>query len=300
MDQKFIQTQIKLRGEEKALNWIKSIPNLICEYEKKWNFRFVKEFPELSYNFVGSVKTKNGEAVLKIGFPDDKQFITEAKTLKIYNGDGSIKLLNENFQDFVLLLEKCIPGDPLYSLNNEENETLIFTQICKKIWKKPPSSSKFPNLAEDLKDFDWYFQNDEKIENSIPKELVEKAKQTYERLLKSQKELYLLHTDLHHDNILLSERGWLAIDCKGAIGEREYESTAFIRNPIKKAEQNLLTGDILKKRIDIIVEKLGLDRQRIIDWAFAQTVLSVIWSLQDTGSRVDYWLRIAQEIEEIK
>jgi len=300
MDQKFITHIRNLHGEEKGQKWLDNIPKLIQKYEKEWGIKVEETFPELSFNFVAKAKTNDGkEVVLKIGFPGDKQFLSEAQTLKIYNGQGSIKLLKENLDDFVLLLERCIPGKALYSLNDEEKETLIFTQVCKKIWKAPPANSNFPKVEEDLKDFEWYSNNLNEIKNPLPKNLVEKAYEKFKYLIKTQGEKYLLHSDLHHDNILSSNRGWLAIDCKGVIGEREYETTAFIRNPIKKAQNNLLTKDILLKRIEIICRQLGFDEKRIIDWAFAQTVLAVIWSLQSNSGRTDYWLKIAQELERL-
>lgn len=49
---------------------------------------------------------------------------------------------------------------------------------------------------------------------------------------KNVKETFLLHGDLYPDNILSSQRGWLVIDPKGVIGEREFELAAFLRNPI--------------------------------------------------------------------
>lgn len=300
VNKKFIDTQIQLRGREKAEEWIKNIPKLVKKYENEWEIEIDKEFPDLSYNFVASAKTGSGQnVVLKIGFLGDKQFLTEAATLKIYDGKGAIRLLKENLEDYVLLLEKCNPGDPLYSLNNEDKETLIFTEVCKKIWKSSVIDHDFPNVADDLKDFNWYFENYERYKDLIDKELVEKAQEKFEYLSETQTDPVLLHSDLHHDNILSSGRGWLAIDCKGVIGEREYEPTAFIRNPIKKAEKNLITREIIKNRISIIVNELELNRERVIDWTFAQTVLSVIWSLQGTGTRAKYWLEIAEEIERI-
>ena len=41
----------------------------------------------------------------------------------------------------------------------------------------------------------------------------------------------LLHGDFHHFNILLSGRGWLAVDPKGVWGPAEYEAGPFIMNP---------------------------------------------------------------------
>lgn len=300
MDSKFIETQIKLRGEEKAKKWIDNLQQLIKKYEQEWDIKLDRPFPNLSFNFVAGVKDSNGvDAVLKIGYPGDKLFLAEAETLKIYNGVGSIKLLKENLEDLVLLLERCIPGDSLDSLNDEDQETLIYTQLCKKIWKKAPVNSSFRNISEELGDFDWYFENYDIGKNIIDKQLVRKAQEKFKHLITTQKDLVLLHSDLHHDHILLSKRGWLTIDCRGAIGEKEYESSHFIRNPVKRAEKSMITEDIITKRVDIIVRELNLDRQRVIDWAFAQTVLSVIWSLQDTGSGAKYWVEIAKEIERI-
>lgn len=301
MNQKFIDDQIRIHGEEKAKKWLDKLLLLITKYEKEWNIKVEKVFPNILFNYVAAAKSQNGkDLVLKIGYPGDKLFLAEAEMLKIYNGVGSIKLLKENLENFVLLLERCIPGDSLDSLNNEEAETLIFTEICKKIWKKPPVNSNFRNISEELSDFDWYFKNYEKCKDFIDKELVRKAQEKFRSLVNTQKDLVLLHSDLHHDHILLSARGWLAIDCRGGIGEREYEASHFLRNPVNRAEKNLITKDVIIKRVNIIAKELNLNRQRIIDWAFSQTILSVIWSLQDTGVRAKYWLEVAEEIEKLK
>lgn len=71
----------------------------------------------------------------------------------------------------------------------------------------------------------------------------------------------MLHSDLHHENILSSERGWLAIDPKGVLGKREFEVTAFMRNPIKRAKKNLLTKEILLTRFNLISKELDLDKE---------------------------------------
>ena len=41
----------------------------------------------------------------------------------------------------------------------------------------------------------------------------------------------LIHGDLHHFNILSSERSWLAIDPKGVIGPAAYEVGPLLTNP---------------------------------------------------------------------
>ena len=298
MNQKFINLQLNLHGHE-GLNWIDQLPSIVKKIKNKWDLEIGEEF-ELSYNHVISATKNNGQkAVLKIYFPNDREFLNQLNTLNVFNGDGAIKVLDSDSENSALLLEQAIPGKTLSSLNDEEKETLIFCNVVKKLWKKPPSDSNFDNISKDLKDFDWYFKNQEKCQD-LDLVIVKKAQEKFMSLLESQKDLYLLHSDLHHENILESKRGWLAIDPKGVIGEREYEMTAFMRNPIKRAEDNLLTKDILLKRLEIIVKELGLNRQRIINWSFAQTILSVIWSFQSGSKRVDYWYKIAKELEGLK
>ncbi len=89
-----------------------------------------------------------------------------------------------------------------------------------------------------------------------------------------------LHGDLHHDNILSSDRGWLAIDPKGLLGDPAYElANAFI-NPVGAPDQ-VKDPRRIAALADIIAERLGHDRKRILGWACAHAALSACWSLAD-------------------
>ncbi|MGF6691926.1 streptomycin 6-kinase [Metapseudomonas resinovorans] len=51
-------------------------------------------------------------------------------------------------------------------------------------------------------------------------------------LLGSQREVVVLHRDVHHENVLdFGERGWRAIDPKRVIGDRGYDYANLICNP---------------------------------------------------------------------
>jgi streptomycin 6-kinase len=115
----------------------------------------------------------------------------------------------------------------------------------------------------------------------IPRELVHNAREWYLQLCASQSKRRLLHGDLHHDNILFdAARGWLAVDPKGVVGETEYEIGAALRNPVGRPD--LFTQpDTIRRRIERFAETLHLDARRILRWAFAQAVLSAIWTWED-------------------
>src|SRR5687768_14306047 len=114
MDKNFIETILSLRGKEKGRKWLDSLPETIKKYESKWGLKSLGSFPVLTFNYVEKVKTKHGEyLVLKIGFPGDIDFKREATALKLYAGNGAVRLISDDAEDSVMLLEGCDPGKSL-------------------------------------------------------------------------------------------------------------------------------------------------------------------------------------------
>ena len=76
----------------------------------------------------------------------------------------------------------------------------------------------------------------------------------------------LLHQDFHGGNVLESSRGWLAIDAKPLVGEREFDTASLIRDrrPATKAQ--------MERRLDYLVERLGLEPERTRGWAIAHAL----------------------------
>jgi streptomycin 6-kinase len=94
-------------------------------------------------------------------------------------------------------------------------------------------------------------------------------------------------------------RGWIAIDPKGVVGELEYEIGAALRNPYQRPDL-LASPEVIERRLAIFHAALGMDVDRARAWAFAQGVLSAIWSVED-GRAVDTnhaGLRLASAIEQ--
>jgi streptomycin 6-kinase len=105
----------------------------------------------------------------------------------------------------------------------------------------------------------------------------------FAELCDSMGEEVVLHGDLHHENILRSGDGWIAIDPKGMVGEREYETGAFIRNHVSA------------RCADQLAEALGLDVHRIRLWAWVQAHLAAAWSIED-GEDPAHWLAVADRL----
>jgi streptomycin 6-kinase len=100
-----------------------------------------------------------------------------------------------------------------------------------------------------------------------------------EALLADQRDIVVLHGDLHHNNVLDGgERGWLVIDPKGVLGERAYEYATTLCNP--DADLALAPGR-LARQAGVIARAARLDRERLLRWVLAHAGVSAAWCMAD-------------------
>jgi streptomycin 6-kinase len=98
-------------------------------------------------------------------------------------------------------------------------------------------------------------------------------------LLDAPGKAVVLHGDFHHDNVLDGgPRGWLAIDPKGLIGEREFEFANLFRNP--DASTALASGQ-MRRRADIVAQEASIDPRRLLRWVVAYAGLGSAWCIED-------------------
>lgn len=103
-------------------------------------------------------------------------------------------------------------------------------------------------------------------------------------LLPEQRDILPLHADLHHDNVLDFEgRGWLAIDPKSVIGDRAFEYAILFCDPdLADPEPPVAVAPgAFERRLEIVLAKSGLERQRLLRWIIAWCGLSASWFLED-------------------
>lgn len=268
------------RGEA-GDKWLKSIPQIIASCEKKWNIQVQQPF-DLSWNYVAPVIRVDGSsAVLKVGFPEDKEFQSETDALEVYDGDAAAKLYEKDIEMTAILIERVNPGLPLSLEEDDDKATRILAKMMKLLWKPLPESYTFPTVADWVKGIQR-FKVQISEESSIPWYYIDKADEYFRELIETSSQPMLLHGDLHHDNVLSSHRsGWLVIDPKGVAAEPAYETAAMIRNPQKQMKNSPSLKNKLERRIRVMADELQFDSERIYKWCYAQTVLSAIWSFED-------------------
>jgi streptomycin 6-kinase len=301
-----IQNVFKENGDV----FLKALPDLIVKASIRWGLTDVQPAPTLSYNFVAFAKRGDDKVVLKMGVPNS-EMKSEMAALRLFNGEGACKLIDYDEEKYWMLLERLNPGVMLSTLKDDEEATRIAAEVMKKIWRSgldtpsaiasgySTSSSEFIHLT------DW-FAGLKKLHpmfnggtGPLNTKMVERVERSVSDFFAENHQPVLMHGDFHHYNILSSERGWLVIDPKGVIGPAGYEVGPLLMNPwgdlLNGSNYRLMT----KRRIDILHEHLGFERERIHEWGLAHAVLSAWWGIAD-NTGWEYSLAFAEMLADLQ
>ena len=310
----FIRTIESTYGEN-GKQLIANLPALIKEASQRWDLTDVQPVPNLSYNFVAFAKRGDDKVVLKIGVLN-RELSSEMAALRLFNGEGACRLMDCDEEKGFLLLEHLQPGVMLSTLQDDEEATHIASGVMLKIWQplesdsllSPGMLSETQKQASGLHKFiqlsDW-FDGLKRLRamfnggtGQLNEKLVDRVEQAIKDFFAENHKPVLMHGDFHHFNILSSERGWLVIDPKGVIGPAAYEVGPLLINPWG----DLLNGNnyrlMTKRRIDILHESLGFERERIREWGLAHAILSAWWSIEDNAGW-EYAMSFAEMIADL-
>jgi streptomycin 6-kinase len=195
-----------------------------------------------------------------------------------FDGKGVVRVYEHTHG--ATLLERVNPGTCLASMSlggRDDEATEILAEVIGTMSPRAPAVG-VPTVQEWGGGLECYSASGDR---QIPKDLVDAAGEVYSELFISQSRQRLLHGDLHHYNVLFdAQRGWLAIDPKGVIGELEYEIGAALRNPYEMPGL-LAEPSAIARRVECFARKLNLDVRRTLAWAFAQAILSAAWAVED-------------------
>lgn len=265
-----------------------------------WQLTLEPPYTQLSYNYAAPAATADGHpVVLKLGFPN-KELSIEIMALRAFNGRGAVKLIDADEARGALLLERLEPGGPLIQIEDDRQATTILCDVIQRLSKIQVAQSIFPSVADWGQGFARLRAQFVDGHGPFPEDLVARAESLYGLLVTSSDKPILLHGDLHHGNVLSAQRQpWLAIDPKGVLGEPAYEVGACLRNPVHQMSRLTSPETVLARRVDIFVHELGLDRERVLGWAFSQAVLSAWWAYEDNQKDWQEPLEWAGLLEEI-
>ncbi len=276
--------------------WLRRLPNIVAECADHWSLKLEPLFPSLTINFVAPATRADGSrVVLKVSFPDE-DFYAEMDALKLFDGQGTARVLEADSRLGAMLLERLLPGSQLSVVFDDRTATSIAAHVMRSTRRPVPQTHSFPVIAawvEKMSDRSVRYVGSS---SRFPIRWVRHALILHNELAASSDGEFVLHGDLHHSNILSSERdSWLAIDPRGLIGEPAAETTPLLFNvlPTKDATR---TRQVLTRRVDQLGEELGIERERIRAWGIVRAVLSAFRALEERGNGWEWGISLAEAL----
>jgi streptomycin 6-kinase len=256
--------------------WLAELPARIQDMATRWRLHVGEPFAEGgAVSWVAPARQADGtDAVLKV-FLADRENQDEPAALAHYAGHGAVRMFAE--EQGALLLERLLPGTPLWDVDDDDAACRVVMDILRKLWQPPSANAPFRSLSDEAALWSrtltrlWNAQG-----RPFERSLVDEAVAAANDLAETPGELVVLHQDLHGGNVLRAEREqWLAIDPKPLVGEREFDLASLIRD-----RREDISEVIVRRRLDLLSAELGLDRERMRRWALLH---ALAWGVEDQG-----------------
>jgi streptomycin 6-kinase len=174
-----------------------------------------------------------------------------------------------------LLLERCVPGTSGDDLDVATGNEIVASVLAELHAVEPPAEDEFEPLAMWVEHFrETMWDSFERFEPPVDRGVVAQADALFTSLTSSSTDTVLLHGDLGPGHVVLSERGWLAIDPYPVLGDRAFDvGHDLSRQDLRDA----------REQVALFADRLDLDARRIAGWTFACCVHVTLecWSVGD-------------------
>lgn len=262
----------------KGSAWLDDLPALIQTLCDQWNLALLTPFEAgAGMNMVVPCTRAGLPLVLKVGYPHPEA-LTEISALEHWKGrPGRVQLIASDRVAHAALMEHVLPGTTFrasaLALRSSEVPALLSTIPI------PIDASvkikEFPEYRQ------WFDQARDQVVDlpGVSSEFlghVERAGEFLDAVELTYPEQYLLHGDLHHENMLLNEEGqYVAIDPKGVIGSSLLEYGRFIHN--FASDESADFSRVITERLQHLAGDYAEDW--LLKAGYIDLVLSTSWML---------------------
>ncbi|MER5303101.1 MULTISPECIES: aminoglycoside phosphotransferase family protein [Streptomyces] len=258
--------------------FIAALPARVAEFVDRWELEVVGDSMYGMAALVLPVRRADGSgAVVKFQVLDEE---TEGEPvgLRIWNGDGAVRLLDHDAETGTMLLERAKDGAELSTYAEAgraetRKAIIVIAELLARLTAVPA-----PPGMRTLGDIAGQMLDDTPAALKALRDPAERA--LIARCADAVREVVgepgdrLLHWDLHFDNVLAADREpWLAIDPKPLAGDPGFD--------LWPALDNLFEADEVLWRFDAMTEVLGLDRERARAWTLGRVLQNALWEIED-------------------
>jgi streptomycin 6-kinase len=269
--------------------------NKLNHYLAAWDLSNPQLLTQTRTSHIYTVTHDTETVVLKLLCSSETEEQRGALALCYFDGHGAVRLLR--YDEGAHLMEYAA-GDELVTLvERGEDETAARTiaQVITQLHSVPQDAPR-DGLVPLERWFGALFTKAAADRQAGITSIYVRSAALSARLLADQREVRVLHGDIHHRNIRQSSRGWLAFDPKGLVGERTYDCANTLCNPVIPElvhnETRLLTNAA------ILADTLTLDLSRVLAFTYMYACLNASWWLRIGGNDIVQWaLNVAVIIE---
>ena len=264
-------------------------------YLNTWNLSNPQLLTQTVTSHIYTVTHDTETVILKLLSASETEEQRGAAALRYFGGHGAVRLLRHD--DGAQLIEYAA-GDELVTLverDEDENATRIIAQVIKQLHSVPQDAAHDGLFTLDR----WFaelFNKAAADKRAGVESIYARCTPLAQRLLADQREVRVLHGDIHHRNIRQSAPGWLAFDPKGLVGESTYDCANTLCNPampeLVHNETRLLTN------AEILADALEIEMSRVLEFTYAYACLNASQCLRIGDEEMVQWsLNVAMIIE---
>ncbi|MGW3202709.1 aminoglycoside phosphotransferase family protein [Streptomyces sp. NPDC001135] len=268
--------------------FVGGLPDLTAAFLDRWRLRL--DGPAMhgvSALVLPVVRADGGPAVLKLQLPDEESE-GEPVALRVWDGDGAVRLLDHDPATGTMLLERLDASRMLSTVADTGRAVLVIARLLAHLtsFPAPPGMRRLGAIAEGmLERTPWAL---ERIPDAGTRRVVADCAAAV-REVAAEPGDRLLHGDLHFENVLAAGRAeWLAIDPKPLAGDPGFELWPALVNRFEAAE--------VRRRFDAMTDVLGLDRERARAWTLGRLLQNALWDVADGRPVEERQLEIARRL----
>lgn len=205
-------------------------------FPASWNIEAAKRIADTPAGIVYELTRKDGSlAIAKVLKKKVlKDSLRGADFIAWRAGIGCVELLDQS--DNILLMEHAgteTLRDVLFRDGNDDATTEIAAEVLLR-YHQPSEQSPPSSLLTLPLYFESLFRKAEQDRSDgVDSPFVEAARLA-QTLIDQQRDIKPLHGDLHHENIMHSDRGWIIIDPAGLIGDAALDVANMFSNPLDR------------------------------------------------------------------
>ncbi|MFF4019492.1 aminoglycoside phosphotransferase family protein [Streptomyces sp. NPDC001843] len=235
------------------------------------------------------VRADGTPAVLKLQLAD-AETVGEPAALRVWGGDGAVRLLGHDPVTGTMLLERLDPARTLSGLADAREAVGVVAGLLVRLtsFPAPEGMRRLGDIARGMLERTPPVLA--RIADPAARRLVADCAAEVREVADEPGDR-LLHWDLHYGNVLGSARApWLAIDPKPLSGDPGFE--------LWPALVNRFDADEVRWRFDAMTEVLGLDRGRARAWTSGRLLQNCLWDVESGRGLEERHLEVVLRLRE--